>query len=179
MGSLSLSSAIGGVGEGMMDFAKLKNQNQQRDLDRLHLDRLQEVRNEAAMGRQEQGQEFTAGQADIAHGRTMEALGEQREHEAGVLGEQREYDVEVAGATRAYEDTVREDEQRQEFFIEWLKGEQKRNESGSYRTKDGKWEMTVLAKGETGPNGLPVEVDTYVVREPGTPFAYVQQGLQL
>ena len=91
MGSLSLSSAVGGVGEGMMEFAKLENQNQQRDLDRLHLDRLQEVRNEAAMGLQEQGQEFTTETADTAHQRALDALGEEREHAATLLTGEREH----------------------------------------------------------------------------------------
>ena len=89
MGSLALSSAVGGFGTGMMEGAKLKNENTQRDLDRLHLDRLQEVRNEAAMGRQEQQQEFTTETADTAHDRALAATKSEQEYAAGLLGGER------------------------------------------------------------------------------------------
>ena len=179
MGSLSLSSAVGGLGEGLMEGAKLRNQNQQRDLDRMHLDRLQEVRNEAAMSRQEQGQEFTEGMADTAREQQLTDIESDREHAAGLLEGEREYTAEVAGATATREDVVRGSEQFHEVFIQWMKGEQEKTKDGSYTTKDGKWEMKIYAKGEEGPSGLPLEVETFVVHQPGSPFAFVQHGMHM
>ncbi len=151
-----------------MKNVERENTNEQKDLDRLHDKSLLEMRNTAAMTRQTQSQGYTKDAAELLREQTLADRGEERTYQSSLIE-----------GTQAREDVVREDEQDHNIDIEAMQQWQKRTESSSYKTEDGKWEMKVLAKGEIGPNGLPVEVDTFVVREPGTPFSFVQHGMHM
>ena len=166
MGSLGLAGAIGGIGAGMLENVERENTNEQKDLDRMHMERLQELRDTNVMDRQTNQQEFTTETNKTAREFLVEDRGEEREYEAGLVG-----------ATQVREDFVREDEQEQERYIEAMKQFTSLTKSGSVTSKDNKWEMQIITDTIIGPNGLPIEQDRLVVREPGTPGSFVQHDL--
>lgn len=168
MGSLAAAGALRGTGEGLIDVVKTRQATEQRDLDRAHDVRIQEMRAQAQIGAIDRRGEIQSEQYQTMRTDTRADLMEQREYESSLLPAQLER-----------EDYTREDEQSHEMDIEIMKQYQKFSESGGFMTKDGKWEMKVLTEGEMLPNGMPVETDTFVVREPGTPFSYVQEGMHM
>jgi len=179
MGSLSLATTIGGAGRGITDTVKMQNENKQRDLDREHRERLRQMADEAAMERTNRTGEIQGA-----------LYGAERADQLADREDEREYNLQVAATSRAAEIADREDEQAHELSVEDRKGENQYNlklmdmydkytKTNSRTTKDGKWEMKVLTKTEMGANGLPIEVDTFVVRQPGTPFSLEQHGLYM
>lgn len=169
MGSLAVAQAIGGAGKGLVDYGTQRKASEERDLDRMHQKRLQSMRDTAAMARTERVGELSTEAAEATRKFQTEVTEDERTYQAGL----------VAG-TQAREDFVREDEQEHAIDIQAMKQWLEKTESTSFTTKDGKWEMSVISKGELIPGMLfPVETDTPIVREPGTPFIYVQHGMTM
>lgn len=163
-----LAQVAGGVGRGMVANVDDRREDASQEALRQQQQTLQRMRDTAAMERTNR-----SGEMDT------EAYERQRKNALGDLQEKRDYDQSLVPGITAREDQVREDEQEHSVDIEAMKQWTKRTEAGTATTKDGKWEMKVLTQGEIGPNGLPVETDTFVVREPGTPFSYVQHGMTM
>lgn len=179
MASLALAATIGGAGRGITDTVKMQNENKQRDLDREHRERLQQMADEAAMDR-------TNRRGTIQN----EYYAQQRVDQMLDRADERDYNAQIAAGATSAAVAEREDKQAHEaeqgrldrendYNMKLLDMYDQYSKDSSVTTKDGKWEMKVLTKGEIGPNGLPVETDTFVIREPGTPFSYVQHGMHM
>lgn len=168
MGSLVLAGAAEGLGKGIVANVDDRQASREKDLDRQHDLALQRMRDASASGRLESTQDFAREQTETTRGFQVEDRDEERSYQESLLE-----------GTQGREDTVREDEQEHDVFIEAMRQYTSGTASRTTKTDDGKWEMKVLTKGEIGPDGIPVETDTFVVRQPGTPFSFVQEGLNM
>lgn len=164
----TFSQIAGGVGKGLVQNVENRREDAAAEALRTHQETIQRMRDTASMERTERSGEIATEAYERQRGDIREDMMEKRKYEASLVP-----------AAQRREDVIREDEQEHAIDIQAMKQYQSMTEAGSFQTKDGKWEMKVLTKGEMGPNGLPVEVDTFVVREPGTPFSYVQEGLNM
>lgn len=180
MGSLLLAGAIGGAGTGIQENVRRNNQNEQNSLDRQHDERLAEMRSKSATSLQKTSQDYQTTAATTLEERRVSAQTGEREYQESITESEREYQASLVGATQQREDFVRGEEDEQERFLQAMKSHDAMLKSGNYTTSDGKYEMQIITDIVMNPiTGLPQEQDRLVVREPGTPYSYVQHGLAM
>lgn len=171
MGSLILAGAAEGLGKGIVQNVQVKQEREERSLDRDHDKALQRMRDKSAMGRQ-----------DDAQSARMDEYAMQREDALSDFERDQRIAIEAAGTARGYEVEDIEDEQQHEVFLEQLKqyGEFTESAGGKRKTTsaDGKWEMETRST-TTYVNGIPMETDTLVAREPGSPLLLEQSGIYM
>ncbi len=179
MASLLAAGAVEGLGKGMLANVERETEDRRLKEDKAHDMQLERMHQKFLRSQQTSSQEFTAGQAEQRRGFEKEQYDVIREDTRSDITEERAYGASLVPGAERREDFVREDKQSADLDVEAMKQFTKRMESSSYTSKDGKWEMTKIMKGEIGPLGIPVGEDTLVVREPGTPFVLVPHGLAM
>lgn len=160
------AQVAGGAGRGMVQNVEDRREDATNEANRNHRITLQRMRDAAGISEIDRRQEHAVS--------NYETTRTDARTDAETLAES---NAEADRLKRSHEIEDRDIEDQHEITIEAMKQWQKSGESGRISTAGGDWDTKVVSKGEfIGDNPLPVDVDTLVVQQPGTPFSYVQHG---